>query len=519
MISDAIFEAKAPVGHYRVDVGDTLPCWNYVLQGQSSCGNDVGAPNTILINTVLQAVRYEEVEEGTENGASAFTRTYLAQKRVFSFQVDVDDEWLDKLKRFRFWDQLWFGAENDGPNEITNLQIGEAIPIPDSDTYELEITFEDPEILEMSGCCGSAYESAPFEGCEENPGTGEPDPDDPCPSFAVDLEYDGNAINGSTSGGPETGGITYRWYYDATGSGIYTLLTEGGVSSVVPAGSGRYRVIANKGGCQSVDEILIQNECSLFEVIITLEQGVINSRIISGQGNPTYEWTYIDEEANETTLPDTGDSIVPEDTGFYRLKVTDGDCGGEGEGEGGNDCCEAEDTLFFEAETDCGMEVSISQSGMTLTAEAANCDESLTYEWMLDRGDGNGQTMYGTGPSVDVEDSGVYFVTAHCGTTCSVTAYLVYMKPCNPCDGMSISISENSGVLTANTTGGSGGVITWYVNDGSGRIAVGTGPSVAISQGGMYVAEWVINDCRISSEYLECSQEGTISFEDLCNDE
>src|SRR5690606_40714885 len=132
-----------------------------------------------------------------------------------------------------------------------------------------------------------------------------------------------------------------------------------------------------------------------------------------------------------------------------------------------------------------------------LTAESTGCGEGATYEWMLDRGDGNGQTMYGSGPSVMVEDSGVYFVTAHCGEKCAVTAYFVYMKPCNPCDGLSISISENSGTLTANTSGGSGGVITWYVNDGTGRMAVGTGSSVVISQGGMYVAEWVINDCRI----------------------
>src|SRR5690606_26404602 len=119
MISDAIFDAPAPTGNLRVDVGNES-CYNYVLQGQSSCGNDVGAPETIPINTVLQAVRYEEVEEGTENGASVFTRTYLAQKRIFSFQVDVDDEWLDKLKKFRFWDQYWFGAKNDSPHEVVN---------------------------------------------------------------------------------------------------------------------------------------------------------------------------------------------------------------------------------------------------------------------------------------------------------------------------------------------------------------------------------------------------------------
>lgn len=517
MIDLSIFDVPAPHSHLRVDVGNET-CYNYVLQGQSSCGNDVGAPETIPVNTILNAIRYEEIEEGTENGASVFTRSYLAQRRVFSFQVDVDDEWLDKLKRFRFYDQLWFGAKNDGPNEIVNLQIGEAVPIPDSDTYEVEITFEDPEILEMSGCCGSLYQGAPFEGCEENPGTGEPDPNDPCLTFTVDVDYDGNAINASTSGGSGTGGTNYRWYYDATGSGIYQLIAEGGVSSVVPAGSGRYRVIVQQGSCQGVDEILVQDECSLFEVIISLEQGVINSRIVSRQGNPTYEWTYIDEESNETTLPDTGDSIIPENTGFYRLKVTDGDCGGEGEGEGGT-CCEAEDTVFFEAAIDCGMEVTISQSDGDLTASATGCDESVTYEWMIDRGDGNGQTAYGSGPTVMVMDSGVYFVTANCGDMCAVTAYYVYMKPCNPCDGMAISITENGGNLTASTTGGSGGVITWYVNDGSGRVAVGTGNSVAIGQGGMYVAEWVIGECRISSEYLECSSEGTISFEDLCNDE
>lgn len=505
MIDLSIFEVPPPVTHLRVDVGN-MECYNYVLQGMSSCGNDVGAPNTIPVNTILNAIRYEEVEEGTENGASAFTRTYLAQKRVFSFRVDVDDEWLDTLKKFRFWDRLWFGSINGGANEITNLQIGVAQPIADSDTYEVEITFEDPEILEISGCCGSLYANAPFEGCEENPGTGEPDPDDPCLTFSVDVTYDGNAVNAEVDGGPAGSGVTYRWYYDASGSGTYSLVVEGGVSSIVPAGSGRYRVIANKGGCQAMDEILVQDECSLFEVIISLEQGVINSRIISGQGSPAYEWTYIDEEANETTLPDTGDSIVPEDTGFYRLSVTDGDC-------------EGEDTLFFEAATDCGVEVTITQNDDELTASATGCDESVTYEWMLDKGDGNGQSAYGSGPTVMVMDSGVYFVNAKCGIKCEVMAYYVYMKPCNPCEGLAISISENSGNLTANTTGGSGGVITWYVNDGGGRIAVGTGNSIPITQGGMYIAEWAINDCRISSEYLECSQDGTISFEDLCNDE
>src|SRR5690606_24624882 len=172
-----------------------------------------------------------------------------------------------------------------------------------------------------------------------------------------------NAVNAEVDGGPAGSGVTYRWYYDASGSGTYSLVVEGGVSSVVPAGSGRYRVIANKGGCQAMDEILVQDECSLFEVIISLEQGVINSRIISGQGSPAYEWTYIDEEANETTLPDTGDSIVPENTGFYRLNVTDGDC-------------EGEDTVFVDIAEDCGMQVSIERNDMELTAMATGCSGS-----------------------------------------------------------------------------------------------------------------------------------------------
>lgn len=504
MIDQSIFDAPAPVGHLRVDVGNEN-CYNYVLQGQSSCAKDVGAPETIPVNTVLNAIRYEEIEEGTENGASVFTRSYLAQRRIYSFRVDVDDEWLDKLKKFRFWDLLWFGAINVGPNEITNLQIGEAEPIPDSDTYEIEISFEDPEVLELSGCCGSLYAGAPFEGCEENPGTGEPDPEDPCPSFAVDVLYDGNAVNASTSGGPATGGVNYRWYYDSSGSGTYTLIADGGVSSVVPAGSGRYRVIAEKGGCQAVDEILVQDECSLFEVIISLEQGVINSRIVSGQGSPVYTWTYIDEMSVETVLPDTTDSIIPENTGFYRLNVTDGDC-------------EGEDTVFVDIAEDCGMEVTIDRNDMDLTAMATGCSGSVTYEWELDTGDGNGAVMVGSGPTIQAVDTGVYFVKAQCGDQCMVTAYAVALKPCNPCDGKAISISEDSGTLTAQTTGGSGGVITWYVNDGSGMVGIGTGPSIAITQGGMYIAQWVIGDCKLTSEYLQCSQEGTISFDDLCNE-
>lgn len=490
MIGMDIFDVDWPAS-LKVDVGNES-CYNYILKGESRCDADFGAPSEIHVNTILMPIRYETNKDGTEDAAGRFTASRITQKRIFSFLVDVNDEWLHKLKLFQLWDTITIEKKGGSPIPILNLEVGDSETVDEAGTYSVEVTFEDPEIVEVSGCCSGIYDEGPYDDpCDDGGGTSPEPPDNPCEGFSVGASFDGDAINAQTTGGGEP---NFKWYYDASGNGAFSLIGQGNVTSVVPAGAGVYRVVAIRGGCQDTDEVLVQDRCSLFEVVLTLYQGVISSRVISGQGNPSYKW-YLDD----VELPDTDSSIRPTESGEYRLEVEDGDCSGS-------------DTIMFDMEESCALEVSITRSDNTLSADIDNCDGNAAYEWVLD--DGAGPQVIGNNSTVEITESGAYFVNVVCGN-CEASAYHVVMKPCNPCEGMSIEINRSGSTLNASTQGASGGLITWYLNDGSGKSEVGTGSSITITEGGMYTAIWEVGDCKIESDYLDCR--GTISFDEICN--
>ena len=475
---------NAPLaGNSKIDVYPTGDCWNYVLQGISNC--DYSAPyETLLLNVLMNPIQYINVEEGIEDEAGTFTRSLWVQRRIFSFDAEVDSEALEWLQAMKGFDELYFGRASgpgSGANRITNLQIAEAQNATDFETSIVTVSFEDLEYLELTGCCGSAYAGSPFEDPCPPDGTGEPDPEDPCNDFELTLTYDGNAITADATGGP-AGNVGYRWYYDATGSGVFQLVATN-VSMVVPAGSGIYRVEATKaGGCQDVDAIMVQDICSLFTVVLSYQFGIISSQVIAGQGNPEYTWVFIDDVGTETVLADTGAELEPTETGLYRLEVIDGtDCEGEGI------CCEGEATIYVEILNECAFEVAITDNGdgtYTINEQSYTGSDTPTYRW--EKETTSGIANFGTSQTITPDEQGVYrgYITLD---GCEVGGYVLVMGDCVAFKGFIEAVipGASSYTLYAGAIDAPGAVdYKWYQWTGSMYALIGSGSSVNTTQVG-----------------------------------
>lgn len=462
-----------------VDIG----CHTYVLIGESSCG--YAAPySSLYINGRMAPVEYQEVEEGTENDSGIFTRTFWAVKAVMSMDVMVNNQSLRWLQLMKGYDTLKIQKVGGSSQEIRNLQI--SAPSDEMGDYFLvTLTFEDPDIIEQSGCCGGAFDGAPFEDpCPPEWG-GEPDPNDPCTSFEVDVVYDDESIKATVMGGGG-GTVKYKWYYDAQGSGNNFNLIAEDVSVIVPEGAGIYRVVATKGACQAVDAVMIQDACSLFEVILSYELGMIRSRIIAGQGEAEYTWTYIDNEANEEVLSDDGDSIHPEKTGFYRLDVEDGDC-------------EDSDTIYIEVVDTCDFEVNIIDNGDgTYTAVPEGLDEEESFSVVWEKETTAGTVDYGTDETITPDEEGVYhaIITAD---GCEERSYVLAMGLCVQFKAFISAIvpSSNHFTLYAETINAPASVdFLWYQYTGGAYVLIGSGQSVQTTQVGAVKLVAMSGMCR-----------------------
>ena len=466
-ITDVSIQNEQPI-----DVSSSSDsCYTYILTGQSSCGY-TAPESTLYLNGVMAPVEYDEVEDGIENDSGTFTRTFWALKSVFSMDVVVDNKTLRWLRLMKGFDTLKIQRKSGGsPIEITNLQISE--PAAEmGGSFVVTLTFEDPDITEQSGCCGSAYAGSPFEDPCPPDWDGEPDPNDPCNNFEVTVTYNDESITASTAGGG-AGNVNYKWYYDRFGNGNFEFLIDG-VSVIVPDGAGVYRVVAIKGACQDVDAVMVQEPCSLFDVFIYQDLDTIRSRVIAGQGDPAYTWTYIDEEANETVLPDDTDSIRPDKTGFYRLDVEDGEC-------------EGSDTIYMEVFNECDFDVIITDNGDgTYTASYDDYDGSDTPSYRWEKETTDGIVAFGTGDTITPDEEGVYraYITLD---NCEVQDYVLVMGLCVQFKAFIQAVipGSSSYTLYAGSVNAPGSVVyEWYQWTGSTYVLIGVGSQVTTTQVG-----------------------------------
>lgn len=143
-----------------------------------------------------------------------------------------------------------------------------------------------------------------------------------CNAFAVTPSVVGNTINANYSSIPTGQNVTVR------------VLSEAGVSvstslPYTPTDSGTYTLEATAGTCIKTVAVRVNVSVTDCEFTPTIEaNGATFNANIAGApegSTPSYEWLFIDENNNITTIGLT-DSVTPNATGFYRVRVTIGSC-------------------------------------------------------------------------------------------------------------------------------------------------------------------------------------------------
>ena len=111
-------------------------------------------------------------------------------------------------------------------------------------------------------------------------------------------------------------------------------MSEAGVSvstslPYTPTDSGTYTLEATAGTCIKTVAVRVNVSVTDCEFTPTIEaNGATFNANIAGApegSTPSYEWLFIDENNNITTIGLT-DSVTPNATGFYRVRVTIGSC-------------------------------------------------------------------------------------------------------------------------------------------------------------------------------------------------
>lgn len=452
--------------------------------------------NVLWMNGNLEQIEYIKNRVGKEDGNGNISYTYQSMNRVFSMKVVVDDLYYDALTKAElFTDIKLYNLRTGGVYEIIKFEI-KAEDDKENYDYISTLTFQlKAATVETTACECGAYADAPFENDCEDGGLEPRGTDEVCLGFDATITVDGNVLTATPSGGPANP-TTYKWYYNP-GTGAYTLLSSS-AQTVTMGGYGTYRVIVAKGSCQVQKDHLNQDPCNGLIVRITKSNTALTAEV-SGCESPTFIWSYLITGGGETPVGST-QSIVAEQTGNYKVRVT---CG----------TCSREAMIYVEVTNQpacAGIANTISQSGHILTSNVSGCTGTLAITWQKDAGDGSGlQPLSTTGPSINDTGSGLYVATATCGTCIVKAEYLII--DCNiPCN-VTISINRNGNLLSATHSGCIGAyTINWFKNNGSGYGSpIGMGDTYPISGNGMYRAEITCGtDCLKAAEFFvsDCNE-------------
>lgn len=170
-------------------------------------------------------------------------------------------------------------------------------------------------------------------------------------------------------------------------------------------------------------------------------------------GTATYQW-----KRNGTVLTGETNSYCPISygNGTYEVIVT---CNG----------CVATDTIVVQPP--CSMEVYITQSGTTLTANVFNCSGTKTYQWYK-KVAGVWTIIGSNSPTLTTTGNGDYKVNVTCvATGCVKEAEYTYYQSCS----VTVNITVSGNVLTAVPTGCTGAITyTWQKWNGTAWVNVGT---------------------------------------------
>lgn len=344
--------------------------------------------------------------------------------------VDFETGWIGKVAKN-------FEIDNDEEDFID-----------DSKFFFMQLSFEVDSLTHTgtTPCCeDSVYSEAPYATDCSNV------PDDPtsCAALSINLTRSGDTITLNVTGA--YGSPTSEWSLTPSDGGS-TINLGTNITSIIPPEYGTVQVVYSVGGCVKIATLLYSDECSGFDVSISLSGNVLSANVpASHDPADSFQWAFSADGNTWSNLTTDQDQIVTEGDGFYRVTTVKGDC---------TDVTIREVT----AAEACDITGTIEVDGNVLTFDTEST--GYTYQWSLDTGSGSTPISGATSQSHTATESGLYSVTVT-SEDCSITVTKVHIM-CADCAAFTAEVTNSGDTITATVTGCSVPTYQWYAVNGDG---------------------------------------------------
>jgi len=396
-ITDLINSEKAqnPYGWINEGSETQSDCHNYKLSGLSTCG-EISDFDLYLDIAAFEPIAYQKTEKTIELALGKDLPVYTVFDPRVTFTVVGDETLHNQLLLMSAHQAITFTNIDESQDEEVYTMEVTATPVNTLLEIKVTMSFVDAQYAKKL-CCGSYYENAPFNECDGEGETGDPNNDPACADYAVTitLTTGPDTLTASTVGGGD-GTETFTWYKDGILFGTGT--------SINPVLSGEYRVDAVKGNCTDSTTYTYSIGCDGYAVTITaitLDDGTViyiaEANIVS-----TYQWEEEIAAVWTEIVGETGVSFQPAASGTFRVVATAGECEATSDSE------------IYELPDSCTGVFTITLENNEGTLEVTIVDyageETPTYEWYLDTGDGLAVLDGETGATVADAAPGYYTV-------------------------------------------------------------------------------------------------------------
>lgn len=399
------------------NMGSTVqaPCHRFKIAGTSNCG-DLAPAELYLEIDAFDPVIYQKTVKSFEIAPGKDIETYRAKDPRISFTLYGDETLHNLLQIIEAHQTITFTNIIGNQEEEVHSMVIETREDDLLLSIKITLSFKDAETVSQI-CCGSYYENAPFNECDGEGQTGEPNNDPDCSEYAVTIEFteDPDELHATTVGGAVDGVETFKWYRN----GVY--FGEGATINLIE--SGVYRVDAKKGNCSHSQSYTYSAGCEGFEVEIT--QLVLGDGSIVLIATPNQvadiQWQQFIDDAWEDVAGEVDLLFQPETSGTYRAVGTTA-----------VECEANSNELEVEIPTDCTdlftIELTNEDGTPTVTINDYAGEGTPSYEWYADFGSGLELLDY-TGATVPSASPGYYTVNVTI-EGCTQTATLLIQ--CSP---------------------------------------------------------------------------------------
>ena len=457
--------------------GDAI-CQNYTLEVKDECAANLDQVQFKTINIqadVFDNYELDEIIKETENGDGENRRVIYIQKRWIQIPILTSSYHRAILDSYQgFSDFLLTNIDSGEEMECDRCEVVTAAIVKDNIApATLRLRIKEAAIV-TTDQCGSMYENAPFEGCDEND-EGTPGGDPNCDGYSLSGSDSGTAMTVSTTDGPETGTETFRWRYRANENEGWSVLSNDTNSYSYAENYGQYEVVAFKGSCQTDPYIFtIVDPCDGFAASLTLDAaGYLIAEIT--RVPDTIEW-YLDTGSGYTLDHSGGYIHLPEVSGNWKVKAISGDCEDES------------DTVEVEV-SDCDFTLSITKNpngSLTAVISGYSGSDTPAFKWEKETAAGIVSSYGGTGDTIVPDEQAIYHAYVELDD-CEKSTYALVLSECIAFQAYieSITPGTSSYTLTGATINAPGPVnIEWFQYTGGAYVSIGTGNSVVTTQVG-----------------------------------